>query len=333
LGFVCEEKVSKGYIDISLGRQSNRYYLFSGKDEASASLIQGITLAGILLDEVALMPRSFVEQAVARCSVENAKLWFNCNPENPSHWFYKNWIKKAKEKKMAYLHFVMEDNPSLSDEVIARYHSLYSGAFHERFVLGKWAAAQGAVYPMFSPEKQVVETVPVCERYYLSCDYGTVNPTSIGLWGENEGKWYRIKEYYHASRVTGVLKTDEEYYMALEQLAEGFKIISVVVDPSAASFIECIRRHGKFNVIPAKNQVVSGIRTVGDMLKSGKILIHKSCAATINEFYLYSWDENAGQDVPIKENDHAMDEMRYLIMTIAMAQNDDSFFAIATERR
>lgn len=332
MGFSCREKVSRNYLEISWKRQTNRYYLFSGKDEASAALIQGMTLAGVMFDEAALMPRSFVEQAVARCSVEGAKLWFNCNPDNPAHWFYQEWIAKASQKGLAYLHFTMEDNPSLSEQVRRQYQELYSGAFYQRFVLGEWSAAQGAVYPMFCESRHVVSRCPACERYYISCDYGTVNPTSMGLWGELDGVWYRLKEYYHASRETGEQKTDEEYYWELERLAEGFDVRGVVVDPAAASFIQCIRRHGRFIVLPGKNDVLAGIRTVGDYLKQDRLKFHQSCKDILREFFLYRWDEKAGRDLPVKENDHAMDEMRYLVMTVAQRQEEGGFFALAARR-
>lgn len=110
MGFAYSEKVSKNYVELRCGRVCNRYYLFSGKDAASASLIQGMTLAGVLFDEVALQNREFVEQAVARCSVEGSRFWFNCNPEGPGHWFYREWLQRRKQKKLYYLHFVMEDN-------------------------------------------------------------------------------------------------------------------------------------------------------------------------------------------------------------------------------
>lgn len=141
IGFTCCERVSGNYVDITLLGRTNRFYLFGGKDEDSASLIQGITLSGVFLDEVALMPRSFVEQALARCSVSGSKMWFNCNPDNPSHWFYTEWIKKAEEKHALYLHFTMDDNPSLSEKLKSRYKRLYSGSFYDRFVLGKWTAS------------------------------------------------------------------------------------------------------------------------------------------------------------------------------------------------
>ncbi len=137
LGFEVEEKLSSNIFYVSHGGRRNTFYLFGGKDESSAALIQGMTLCGVLFDEAALMPRSFVEQALARCSAENSKLWFNCNPEYPQHWFCREWVKKTEEKNIYYIHFLMEDNPSLSQKIIDRYKTLYSGSFYDRFVLGK----------------------------------------------------------------------------------------------------------------------------------------------------------------------------------------------------
>lgn len=326
-GFSCLERISKNYIDITFKNRTNRFYVFGGKDESSAALIQGMTLSGVMLDEVALMPRSFVEQALARCSVTGSKLWFNCNPEHPYHWFYKEWIEKANEKNALYLHFTMKDNPSLSPEIIERYNSLYSGVFYERFILGKWTAVTGLVYPMFDKEKHVVKFSPICSEYVVSCDYGTVNPSSFGLWGKSNGVWYRVDEYYYSSREKGISRTDEEHYTALEQLCEGKKINAVIVDPSAASFIECIRRHQKFKVIPAKNDVLSGIRRVSDMLKQGKLMFCDCCKDTLREFSLYCWDSKSGVDSPVKENDHAMDDIRYFVSTYLIQQSDDFFVA------
>ena len=332
LGFECNEKLSRNLIEISYGGSMNRFWLFGGKDEGSAALIQGMTLAGVLLDEVTLMPRSFVEQALARCSVDGSKLWFNCNPEHPMHWFHEEWIKKHREKNCFYLHFTMKDNPSLTPSIVRRYEKLYSGAFYERFVLGKWVAAQGCVYPMFSQEKHVVTPPDTFGRYYISCDYGTVNPSSFGLWGENGGKWYRIREYYFNSRTEGSQRTDSEHYASLCDLAGNLGIEAVVVDPSAASFIECIRREGRFRVIPAKNDVIDGIRKVSDCLKERKILFSSECRDSIREFGLYRWEENAVKDAVRKENDHAMDDIRYFVSTVVAAQSDGEIFAVAVRR-
>ena len=332
LGFSVKEKKSQNIIEIGKGKRINRYYLFGGRDESSASLIQGMTLCGVLLDEVALMPRSFVEQALARCSVISSKFWFNCNPENPRHWFYTEWIKKAREKNCLYLHFLMNDNPSLSQNIIKRYESLYSGAFYERFVLGKWVAVDGLVYPFFNEQEHIAKTVPEsCSQYYISCDYGTVNPASFGLWGLNNGVWYRIREFYHDSKAKGFQMTDKEYYEELVRLADNRHIDAVIVDPSAASFMECIRREGRFRVIPARNNVSDGIRQVSEKLKTKQILIGSSCEDSIREFSMYRWDANSIKDTPRKEYDHAMDDIRYFVAT-ALTNTDNSFFALSVER-
>lgn len=331
LGFRVEEKLSSNLFTVSRGRSKNTFYLFGGRDESSASLIQGITLCGVLLDEAALMPRSFVEQAVARCSVEGSKLWFNCNPEYPQHWFCREWVNKAAEKNLYYIHFVMEDNPSLSKKMIERYKKMYSGSFYDRYVLGKWCAAEGLVYPFMSDESMLWD-VPQgdFEDLAVSCDYGTVNPASFGLWGLMDGCWYRIDEYYYSSRREGAARTDEEHYQGLCELIGDRTVSSVVVDPSAASFIEVIRRHGRYRVIPAKNNVLDGIRQTGSALKEGRIKICRNCTDCIREFGLYRW-ESSGRDAPKKENDHAMDDVRYFVATVA-AEEEDGLFVMASGR-
>lgn len=331
LGFDCREKLSQHLVEIEYSGRRNRFYLFGGKDEGSAALIQGMTLGGVLLDEVALMPRSFVEQALARCSLDGSKLWFNCNPDTPLHWFHEEWIKKSAEKNCLYLHFTMDDNPSLTPAIKRRYESLYSGAFYDRFVLGKWVAAQGLVYPFFSRSVHVAEPEGIPSRYFISCDYGTVNPSSFGLWGEYGGRWYRLNEYYFDSRREGAQRTDEEHYAALEQLAGELNVEAVIADPSAASFLECIRRHGRFRAVPAKNDVVDGIRRVSDALKERRILFSQSCTDCLREFSLYRWDNTAARDAPRKEYDHAMDDVRYFVSTV-LVHEEDGFFALAMSR-
>lgn len=332
LGFKCDYKISRNFLEIEKGGVKNRFYLFGGRDESSASLIQGMTLGGVLLDEVALMPRSFVEQAVARCSLLNAKFWFNCNPEHPFHWFYTEWILKKDEKNMLYLHFKMEDNPSLSPSVISRYKSLYSGAFYERFIDGEWVAADGLVYPMFDGKRHIKKNDGAFSLYYLSCDYGTVNPFSLGLWGKADDGWYRIDEYYHSSRDKGVQLTDEEYYENLKELVGDRKIEALVIDPSAASFIETVKRKNEFKVIKADNDVLKGINLVCQSLKNDEIFFYPNCADAIREFSIYRWDNGIKRDAPKKENDHAMDDIRYFVSTVLNGKEEDNLFSVAVER-
>ena len=332
LGATYKEKRSENLLIVRFLGRENRFYIFGGRDESSASLIQGITFAGILLDEVALMPQSFVEQACARCSVAGSRLWFNCNPAGPSHWFYRSWILEAEKRNCLRLHFTMEDNPSLTEEIRQRYQRLYTGVFYRRFILGQWAQAEGRVYDFFQPE--MVKPVPQgpFDQWYVSCDYGTVNPTSMGLWGRCRGTWYRVKEFYFSSRREMRQMTDEEYADALKNLAGERHLTAVIVDPSAASFIEVLRRRG-WAVRKADNDVLSGIRLTSDCLKDGRIVICEGCADALREMDEYVWDLSSGsKDRVRKEHDHAMDDMRYFVSTV-LKENKAGFAACIVERR
>lgn len=302
-------------LEVSRGAVKNYFEVFGGKDESSFMLIQGRTLAGVLLDEVALMPESFFNQALARCSVDGAKLWFSCNPDNPMHWFYTDWIQRHRERNALYLHFEMRDNPSLSEKTLERYESMYSGVFYDRYIRGLWVAAEGLIYDKFG-EGSITDEIPDRGEYYISCDYGTLNPFSAGLWCWDGKTATRMREHYYSGRDERSNKTDEEYYTELERLAGDLPIKFVVVDPSAASFIEVIKRHGKYHVKKAVNDVVPGIMVTARYLQDGTIKIHRSCKDAIREFGLYRWDESSTEDRPIKENDHAMDDIRYFAMTI-----------------
>lgn len=316
LGLRCKEKRSENLMIVQWRGRTNEFYMFGGKDESSAALIQGVTFGGVLMDEVALMPKSFVEQAVARCSLKGSRLWFNCNPEGPGHWFYKEWILGAERRKALYLQFTMEDNPSLTPEIRERYKRLYAGSFYQRFILGKWVSVEGRVYSFFQQDMAVPVPEAPCEDYYISCDYGTVNPASFGLWGKKDGVWYRLKEYYYDSKREGRQRTDGEYAEALRDLAGGRRIRAVVIDPSAASFSELLRREG-WHVIKADNDVLSGIRRTAELLKTGRIKICDSCQDCLREMELYVWAERKdGKDMVRKEFDHAMDDMRYFAATI-----------------
>lgn len=312
-------------LEVRRGAVTNWFEVFGGKDESSFALIQGRTFAGVLLDEVALMPESFVNQALARCSVDGARLWFSCNPDNPNHWFYQSWIKRHRERNALYLHFAMTDNPALSEKTLERYQSMYSGVFYQRYILGEWVAAEGLVYPMFDEIKHLTSEQGGPGTYYISIDYGTINPTAMGLWRLHDGAAVMEREYYHNSRETHQQKTDEEYYQDLEKFAGDTPIQRIIIDPSAASFRECIRRHKKFHVMDADNSVLDGIRFTGTLLSQEKIKIHRSCENTIKEFGAYLWDDKSSTDAVIKENDHSMDQMRYFCQTLRRKFREDIY--------
>ena len=349
-GYKVVDHRADNLVEISRGEIANYFYIFGGKDERSQDLIQGITLAGVFCDEVALMPESFVNQATGRCSVDGSKYWFNCNPDGPYHWFKVSWINKAigylgkakvkqfKEeaekkgekldlKKLLYVHFTMDDNLSLSEEIKARYRSMYSGVFFKRYIMGLWAMAEGIIYDMFDLEKHAVDVdrlqregkLTFTGDHYVSCDYGTQNATVFLLWRKaDNGSWYCIREYYYSGRDKGTQKTDVEFSADLRQWLAGIEPRFIVLDPAAASFKAQLKKDG-FKVKNANNDVLDGIRFVATLLNQGAIFFDISCENTVKEFASYIWDAKAadrGEDKPVKEHDHAMDATRYQCMTV-----------------
>ena len=344
-GYKVTDHRADNLVEITRNGITNYFYIFGGKDERSQDLIQGITLAGLFCDEVALMPESFVNQATGRCSVEGSKYWFNCNPDGPYHWFKVNWIDKAigylgkkkvarlqqeaaakgtelNLKKLLYVHFTMDDNLSLSEAIKARYRSMYSGVFFKRYIEGLWAMAEGIIYDMFDPDRNVVDAEAIAAEYrkksgrefwigdkYVSCDYGTQNPTAFLLWSKGaDNKWYCRREYYYSGRDKGQQKTDKEFAEDLTAWLSGEKIRAVILDPAAASFKAQLEKDG-YKVKKAKNDVLDGIRFVATLLLSGSIFIDASCENLLKEFASYIWDAKAaerGEDKPVKEHDHCL---------------------------
>ncbi len=323
--YTAKWRRSQKILEVRSGRKVNYFEVFGGRDESSYALIQGRTLAGVLLDEVVLMPESFVNQALARCSVEGSRTWFSCNPGPPSHWFKENWIDKREEHNALRLHFALDDNPSLSEKKKEQYRRDFTGVFYDRYVLGLWVAAEGLVYPMFSEKRHVLEEPVETEgAYYVSSDYGIQNPNVWLLWRKEKGKkrWICLKEDYYSGREEQRQLTDGELVDRLDKMLGGIKVERVIIDPSAASMIAQLRRR-KYNTRKADNNVSIGISDVCTMLQDGNIAFMPCCENTIKEFGAYFWDENAadrGEDTPLKDNDHAMDAVRYFARTMRLVK-------------
>lgn len=307
-------------LEVRRGAVTNWFEVFGGKDESSFALIQGRTFAGVLLDEVPLMPESFVNQALARCSVAGNKKWFSCNPDNPGHWFYNEWIKKREDHNVLYLHFAMTDNPSLPPRVLAQYESMFSGVFYQRYVLGEWVAAEGLVYPMFDRGRHVAEDLPETGGdYFVSVDFGIQNATVFLLWRRIKGTdaWLCLNEYYYSGREEKRQKTVGELVDGLARMLDGIVPKRIIIDPSAAPLKVELRKRG-YHVQDAENDVIGGISDVCTMLHNDRLIFSAKCENTIKEFGLYRWDEKAaqrGEDAPIKEHDHCEDAIRYFART------------------
>lgn len=328
LGYSITELKTENLVTISFGDVTNQIFFFGGRDESSQDLIQGLTLSGILFDEVALMPESFVNQATGRCSIEGSKFFFNCNPDSPNHWFKLEWIDKLKEKNLLKLHFDMNDNLTLSESIKERYRNRYSGLFYKRFILGLWVMADGIIYDMFNESKHVVKTEERnYSEYYISCDYGTYNPCVFGLYGKLRDVWYKVDEYYFSGRESEYQKTDKQYADDMIQFINNRMISGIVVDPSASSFIAELKTRNIAKIYKAKNDVDEGIKRYSTILNEGKILFNDCCKNSFREFLSYIWDDkagNKGQDKPLKINDHTKDEERYFVNTI-MFKRDIKF--------
>lgn len=321
-GYTVADHRADNLVIITKGDVTNYFYIFGGKDERSQDLIQGITLAGCFFDEVALMPESFVNQATGRCSVKGSKFWFNCNPQGPMHWFKTNWVDKAVEKHLIYLHFTMDDNLSLDEEIKARYRSMYVGVFFKRYILGLWVMAEGAIYDMFHDgllfdDDEGPDLRQPFTRYY-AIDYGTTNPcVFLEIIRLGRTSWV-VDEYYYDSKASGRQKDDEEYVNDLLKFIGDKSYNHIIVDPSAASFKVAGRKKG-LRFFDADNEVLDGIRLVSSLFATTLLRIHKKCINLRNELGSYIWDEKAaerGVEQPLKVNDHAPDALRYYCKTI-----------------
>ena len=297
-----------------------KIYLEGVNDMGAESKIRGMTLQGAYCDEITLFNEEFFSMLLSRLSEPGAKLFGTTNPDNPNHWFKVKYIDRKDELDFFLMEFLIDDNTFLDPRYVEELKKEYTGVFYRRFILGEWCSAEGLVYPMFDKEIHTISQIPQpagVAEYYISVDYGTLNPCSMGLWRLDDRCAVRLKESYYSGKQQKRLLTDEEYYERLSALAKGFDIKCVVIDPSAASFIATIRRHGEFSVRKADNNVLNGIRITGSLLKGEKLLIHNSCEDTIREFGTYSWDEESEEDRVVKEFDHAMDDIRYFCTTVA----------------
>lgn len=288
-----------------------KVYALGADNKKHVSRIQGATFEYVYGDEVTTWSEDVFQMLKSRLRCEHSHFDGTCNPDNPEHWFKKFLDSDADIYQQSYV----IDDGVLPSRVVEELKKEYTGTvYYDRYILGLWCQADGLIYKF--GKENIVDDVPESGEYYISCDYGTLNPFSAGLWCWDGKTATRIREYYYSGRAEQASKTDEEYYTELEKLAGDLQVRSVVVDPSAASFIEVIRRHRRFRVHKAVNDVVPGIVTTSRYIENGTIKVHRSCKDAIREFGLYRWDEKATEDKPIKENDHAMDDIRYFVMTV-----------------
>lgn len=288
-------------------------YCLGAEKVSQVSKIRGASIKYCYGDEVSDWSEEVFALLKSRLDKEYSCFDGTYNPQYPNHWLKKFLDSNADIFSQVY---TIDDNPFLPPSFVENLKKEYAGTvFYDRYILGKWTLAEGLVYPMFG-DSCIVQDIPDTGDYYISIDYGTHNPFSAGLWCVTKTEAVRIGEYYYCGREERKEKTPEEYYSEVKRLAGGRDIKCLIVDPSADAFIATVKKHHEFKVRGAVNDVLPGIQTTAEMIASGKLKIHESCEDAIREFGLYRWDEKAESDRVVKENDHAMDEIRYMVMTV-----------------
>lgn len=297
-----------------------KVYILGADNRKHVARLQGMTIEYAYGDEVTTWHEEVFQMLKSRLRCRHSFFDGTANPESPYH-FLKAFLESKADVYCQTS--TIDDNPFLPPEFVENLKQEYAGTvYYDRFVLGRWAAAGGLVYPFFSADdpRYVVDGFAPKHgsggRYFVSIDYGTYNPCSMGLWCVAGGVATRFRESYYDGRKNGRQRTDEEHYAELERLTSGVPVDSIIIDPSAASFIETIRRHGRYRVRPAENDVLNGIRVTACLLSAGKMQIDRSCKDSLREFGSYRWDEKKHYDAVLKEYDHAMDDTRYFAATV-----------------
>ena len=293
-----------------------------------------MTLGGSYCDEITLYPQSFVNMLLSRLSLPGAKLYATANPDRPTHYIKRDFIDNP-DIDIADWRFTLDDNTFLDTEYVAQLKQEYTGVYYERYILGRWVLAEGRVYPNFNKD---IHTVPTVDRdytrFYISNDYGTQHPCVFLLWGLCNGVWYCIKEYYHKGK-DGKQKSVDEYYSDLLKFADGYRITKFICDkaPIAASFNIHLKRRKDFMSQDCDNEVLAGIQDVATALNKGLIKINDCCKNAIEEFDLYSWEQDCIEDRPIKEDDDALDALRYFVKTLGFANPRQQSITISNTLR
>lgn len=327
-----------------------KVYCIGAENIRQVSKLRGSEIKYCYCDEICDINKEVFEMLKSRLSLAYSCCDAAANPSYPTH-FVKEFIDSAEKGVDIYCQeYTIYDNPFLPKEYVESLEAEYSGTvYFLRYILGKWARAEGLIFPMYSDAIGSVERkkdrdgnlIPP-ESYAMSIDYGTQNAFAALLWEKHGDTWYATKGYYYSGRDKGQTKTDEEYGQDLEnellsEVLEEMKDtsnaayygvgymaktpkISVIIDPSAASFIALLRKKWWCKVISADNDVVNGIRETASAMKKGLIKIDPSIKEWKREAEGYVWDDKAKEEKPVKENDHYMDSTRYMVKTMRVVK-------------
>ena len=312
---------------VTKGDRTNHFYVFGGKDESSYMLIQGITLAGVLFDEVALMPRTFVDQAIARTlSIDNAKLWFNCNPENPNHWFYKEWVSKPGEHNAKHIHFLMDDNPSLTAKALGKAKASFTGVFYDRYVRGLWVAAEGVIYRQFAdnPERYIIDTPPQIAFANIGVDFGGNNSahafTCTGLLPNMRG--VVTLDEYHSKEALDPAELENKFVSFVRRQLEHYNVVEIYADSAEQVLIRGFRNAlARAGIgVPVRNAIkgaiVDRIRLFTSLIGADRYKVMRNCKKTVDALSGALWNAKKLNDERLDDgttNIDSLDAMEYSV--------------------
>lgn len=313
-----------------LGRE---VLLYGANDASSESKIRGSTVALAYVDEVTILPEGFWDMLMTRLRVAGARVLATTNPGSQNHWLRKKWIQQAEAKNLIHFSFTMDDNPSLEPSYVSDTKARFSGIFYDRFILGKWTNAQGAVYPMWDPARHVIpfaDMPRMRDVMGIGMDYGTTNTTAalmLGVTDEPRPRLVLMDEWrYNPKDHNDVRLTDAELskrfraWLPLPHTPwdQPIRPRFLMLDPAAASMHmqmhQDLRGTG-LSPWPATNDVLPGIQTVANALDSGQLVVSDRCTGWMEEVTEYRWDAkatDAGEDQVVKEDDHSLDAGRYI---------------------
>ena len=306
--------------------KDKRIKILGAKDEGAVGSFQGKTMSLVYCDEITLYPQSIIEMIDSRLSCPWSKGYATMNPTYPDH-IIKKWIDLGNEGDKNYysLHFTLDDNPFVDDDYKNRLKNMSTGIFFKRNYLGLWCLAEGSIFDFFDQKVHVVNRPPAAAEYWIAgIDYGIANACACLLIGISTGQktqtgkrlWVEA-EYYWDCKSKGRQKLVSELANDIYDFLEPYALKAIYCDPSALAMKLELQRKG-LHIVDGDNDVYNGIEVMTNEMQKGNLYVLKDCKNLIREIQQYVWDSKKakmGEDEPVKKGDHAVDALRYAIMT------------------
>lgn len=325
---------------------SNTYYLYGANTEAAQDTLQGLTAAGAYLDEAALFPKSFVDQAIGRCSVDGWKFWMNCNPAGPHHFIPEEYLKpeEAVKKKVFHLHFTMDDNLSISSKRKEEYKNAWphGSVFYKRFILGLWVAADGLIYQQFADS---VDDYIVTSKWFeenqimyaaIGVDFGgTKSAHSFTLTGFTKGyKQVVVLDEYYCKKRLNPKQLQNDFIDFVKRARTKYKVYEAYCDSAEQTLIAglemaCIQAHVAIDIKNAiKGPINDRIAFYNSLIAQGRWKVMEHCIHIIEAFEQAVYDDKKpNQDIRLDDGLMNVDSLDSTEYSTESVQDDILYIA------